>query len=58
MAKKTQAEVYTDIEELIPGNLWIQYNHLTFGEMSCVPELEDYATELKQAEVDWWAACE
>jgi len=52
---RTQDEIYTEIEELIPGDLWLKYNHLTFGEMARIDELQDWAEELAQAEEDWWA---
>lgn len=52
----TQSEIFADMESQIPADLWVKYAHLSFGEMADVPELADYADELRQAEEDWFAA--
>ncbi len=52
----TQAEIFEEMEDLIPAALWAEYKHLSFGEMAEVPELDGYADELRQAETDWFEA--
>ena len=52
----TQSQIFEEIQEMIPENLWEKYSHLSFGEMAEEPELEEYAEELRQAEKDWFTA--
>ena len=52
----TQSQIFEEIEQLIPENLWEKHSHLSFGEMAEEPELAEYAEELRQAEKDWWEA--
>lgn len=52
----TQTEIFEKMEALIPADLWAKYNHLSFGEMAEVEELEEWADELNQAESDWFEA--
>ena len=52
----TQSQIFDEIEQLIPKNLWEKYRHLSFGEMAEEPELAEYAEKLRQAEKDWWEA--
>jgi hypothetical protein len=52
----TQSKIFEAMEDLIPADLWAKYAHLSFGEMAEVPELEEWADELRQAESDWFAA--
>jgi hypothetical protein len=52
----TQNEIYASIENLIPADLWARYSHLSFGEMADVPELAEWADELREAEAEWFAA--
>ena len=56
--KLTQAEIATDIERLIPRSLYAKHVHLTYGDMAEVPELAEFADELRAAEADWHAAVE
>lgn len=51
-----QAEIFGDIESLIPVQLWAKYKHLSFGEMAEIPELFDYADALRRAEAEWFRA--
>ena len=53
---RTQSQIFEQIQEMIPENLWEKYSHLSFGEMAEEPELAEYAEELRQAEKDWWKA--
>lgn len=53
---KTQDEIFNSVKSIIPENLWDQYNHLSFGEMAEIDELEPWANELAQAEADWFSA--
>jgi hypothetical protein len=52
----TQNEIFEKMRNLIPADLWKKYNHLSFGEMAEIEELEDYADALRQAEDDWFEA--
>ena len=52
----TQSQIFAEIQEMIPENLWKKYSHLSFGEMAEEPELAEYAEKLRQAEKDWWKA--
>jgi len=52
----TQNEIIEKMQNLIPVDLWGKYSHLSFGEMAEIDELEAYATELAQAESDWFDA--
>lgn len=52
----TQSEIYSEIESLIPADMWIRYSHLSFGEMAEISELSDYADDLRDAETAWFAA--
>jgi hypothetical protein len=54
----TQNEIFEQMQNLIPADLWEKYNHLSFGEMAEIEELEDYADALRQAEDDWFEADE
>lgn len=49
---KTQAEIYTEMEKLIPTELWEKYSHLSFEDMAEIPELASYKAKLLQAEKD------
>ena len=49
-----QSEIYSRIESIIPGDLWIKYNHLSFGEMAEIDDLSEWRDELEQAEEDWF----
>lgn len=53
---RSQDEIFTEIQEIIPADLWEKYNHLSFGEMAEVTELEEWAEELRQAEKEWFEA--
>ncbi len=48
----TQAEVYKEMKELIPTELWEKYSYLSFENMAEIPELESYKAKLLQAEKD------
>ncbi len=49
---KTQAEVYKEMKELIPTELWEKYSYLSFENMAEIPELASYKAKLLQAEKD------
>ena len=51
---RNQNEIFTEIKEVIPADLWEKYNHLSFGEMAEVDELDEWADELRQAEKEWY----
>ena len=51
---RTQNEIFEEMQNLIPEDLWEKYNHLSFGEMADEPELAGYVDELRQAETDWY----
>ena len=51
---RNQNEIFTEIKEIIPANLWEKYNHLSFNEMAEVDELKEWADELRQAEKEWF----
>lgn len=52
----SQMQIFAEMEALIPVNLWAKYKHLSFGEMAEIPEMADYADDLRQAEADWHEA--
>jgi hypothetical protein len=49
-----QNVIYTKMQNLIPGDLWNKYSHLSFREMAGVDELEPWRDELNRAENDWF----
>ena len=51
-----QADVYRRIEELISADLLSKYPGHSFAELAGLPEFEEWAKELLQAEADWFAA--
>ena len=52
----TQNDIYNEMVALIPPELWDKYSHLSFAEMAEIPELAEYAADLRRAERDWFAA--
>lgn len=50
--------VRTDIAEwiksLLPPELWERYCYLSYAQMSDVPELAEYADDLREAEREWY----
>ena len=51
-----QTDVYRRIVELIPKELLDKYPGHSFAELAGLPEFEEWAKELLQAEIDWFAA--
>lgn len=52
----TQTEILEHIKSIIPPGLWRKYSHLSFGEMSEIPELAEWADEMREAENEWFLA--
>jgi hypothetical protein len=44
------------VESLLPPELWEQYGYLTYAQMARIPELTDYARELREADRHWHSA--
>ena len=53
----TQTDIAKRIAALIPSELWDRYCHLTYARMAEVPELAEYANDLREAERNWYRAC-
>lgn len=51
-----QSEIYDEIKNKIPEELWNKYNYESFGEMAEEPELAEWKEELEAAEEAWWLA--
>ena len=51
-----QTEIATELQNIIPADLWEKYSHLSFAEMAEIPELEEWADELIEAEAEWFSA--
>lgn len=47
---RTQADILKEMEQLIPSDLWQKYQHLSFGEMSELPDMAKYSDALREAE--------
>ena len=49
----TYLEIYQIVKRLVPADLRQKYDHLSYGEMSEVPELSQWADGLRWAEEQW-----
>ena len=49
-----QADITEKIDSMIPAELLAKYRHLSYGEMAEIDELENWKSELLQAESDWF----
>ena len=52
----TQTDIAEWIESLLPPGLWNRYCYLSYAQMAEVPELAEYADDLREAERDWYRA--
>jgi hypothetical protein len=52
----TQTDIAQWIKSLLPPELWDRYCYLTYAKMAEVPELEEYAEYLREAESEWYRA--
>jgi hypothetical protein len=52
----TQTDIAEWVESLLPPELWERYCYLTYARMAEVPELAEYAHDLREAERDWYRA--
>jgi hypothetical protein len=51
-----QTDIAEWIASLLPPELWDRYCYLTYAQMAEVPELAEYADDLREAERDWYCA--
>jgi hypothetical protein len=51
-----QTDIAEWIASLLPPELWDRYCYLTYAQMAEVPELAEYADDLREAERDWYRA--
>lgn len=49
----THIEIFQTIEGLVPAELLRRYEHLCYGEMAEIPELTQWAADLRWAEDEW-----
>jgi hypothetical protein len=49
----SQPDIAEWIASLLPSELWEHYSYLSYAQMAEVPELADYAEDLREAERDW-----
>ena len=50
----TQTDIAEWIASLLPPELWDRYCYLTYARMAEIPELVEYADDLREAERDWY----
>jgi hypothetical protein len=53
----TQTDIAAWIASLLPSELWDRYCYLTYAQMAEIPELAEYADDLRAAQKDWYRAC-
>lgn len=51
-----QTDIAEWIASLLPPELWDRYRYLSYAQMAEVPELAEYADDLREAERDWYRA--
>jgi hypothetical protein len=56
-AELTQTDIAEWIASLLPPELWDRYRYLTYAQMAEIPELAEYADDLREAEKHWYRAC-
>jgi len=52
----TQTDVAEWVASLLPAELWERYCYLTYARMAEIPELTEYADNLRTAERHWYRA--
>jgi hypothetical protein len=52
----TQTDVAEWVASLLPPELWERYCYLTYARMAEIPELTEYADNLRTAERHWYRA--
>jgi hypothetical protein len=52
----TQTDVADWVASLLPPELWERYCYLTYARMAEIPELTEYADNLRMAERQWYRA--
>ena len=53
----TQTDIAERVAALLPPELWDRYCYLSYARMAKVPELAEYANDLREAERSWFRAC-
>jgi hypothetical protein len=52
-AEVTDVDVAQWVKSIVTKELWKRYCHLTYAQMTRVPELAEYAEDLRQADKEW-----
>ena len=52
----SQIDVAEWIKSILPPELWERYCHLTYAQMTRIPELAHYAEQLREADRNWLRA--
>lgn len=52
----TQTDITEWVASLLPSELWSRYCYLTYARMAEIPELAEYADDLREAEREWCRA--
>ncbi len=52
-AELTKTDIAEWIASLLPPELWERYRYLTYAQMAEIPELTEYADDLRKAEWHW-----
>jgi hypothetical protein len=52
-AEATDIDVDQWVRSILTKELWERYCHLTYAQMACVPELAEYAEDLRHADREW-----
>jgi hypothetical protein len=52
-AETAHVDVDQWVKSILTKELWDRYCHLTYAQMARVPELAEYAEDLRQADKEW-----
>jgi hypothetical protein len=55
-AEISQINIAAWIESILPADLWERYCHLSYSQMARLPELAEYAEQLREADRIWLRA--
>jgi hypothetical protein len=54
--ESSEIDVAEWIKSILPSELWDHYCHLTYAQMTRIPELANYAEQLREADRHWHRA--
>jgi hypothetical protein len=49
----SQLDIAGWVKSILPSELWDRYCHLTYAQMARIPELAEYAEDLRAADRNW-----